>query len=66
MAMDFNPLALKARTSPIPNITVDVRPHVSTGHKVLCGTNARVRKEVERVQDGSPETLWDVRALNTQ
>ena len=65
VAMDFGPLALKARTSPIPNITVDVRPHISTGHIVLCGTNARVRKRVERVKKGSPETLWDVRALNT-
>ena len=36
VAMDFGLLALKARTSPIPNITVDVRPHVSTGHKVVA------------------------------
>ena len=44
VAMDFGPLALKSRMSLIPNITVDVKPHVSTGHKVLCSTNARVRK----------------------
>ena len=66
VAMDFDPLALKARTSPILNITVDDRPHVSTGLKVLCGTNARVRNGVERVEDGSLGTLWDVRALNTR
>ena len=36
-----------------------------TGHNVLCGMNARVRKGVERVNDGSPETRWEVRALNT-
>ena len=65
MVMEFGPLVLKARTSPILNVTVDVRPHVSTGHKVLCGMNARMRKGVERVEDGLPEILWDVRALNT-
>ena len=41
MAMDFGLLALKARTSPILNIIVDVWPRVSTDHGVLCGTNAK-------------------------
>ena len=64
MAMHLSTLAPKAGTSPFPDIHIDAWPHIPAGHKTLCGTNARLRNRVQRIENRPAETLRDVRVLD--